>query len=310
MGRPKVVVTSPSFCAAEDLLRELRDLDVDLKINRDQIRFDTPGLIQFLGNTQIAIIGTETVNAQVLDGCPNLKVICKYGVGTDNLDLAAMAVRGIALGWSGGVNRRSVTELALAFMLGHVRNVIPSIVKMRQGIWQKQGGREISHMTVGLVGLGHIGTDLAAILRALGARVLYTDIADRRLVAEALELEACTYEELIKASDIISFHVPSTPETRGMFGTKQLPLVRPHVLVVNTARGNIVDFDVVCKAVDQGRLGGFAADVFPEEPADLRSWTHPALYFTPHIGGNAQEAVLAMGRSAIAHLRAYLEKSR
>lgn len=291
----KVAVLTTSFAKSETLMKELGDLGVEI--------------VAKLCDAEVAVCGLEPINHDVLAANKGLRFVSKFGVGTDNLDFEALKAHGVEHGWTGGVNRRSVTELALAFMLGHSRNVTPSILRMKKGTWIKNGGVQLSNLTVGIVGLGYVGTDLARILRTMGSTVCFTDIVDKSVTANELGLAKMSYDELLQKSDIITFHVPSTPLTRNMFSTKQIEVCKRHALIVNTARGDIVDFQTTCNAVIEGRLGGFASDVYPAEPADMSHFEKfENLYFTPHIGGNAHEAVLAMGRSAISHVAEYLKK--
>jgi D-3-phosphoglycerate dehydrogenase len=273
-------------------------------------RFDDELFKSFLENSNpdILIVGLEPVNSRTLDAAPNLKFVAKYGVGLDNIDKAELEKRSIQLGWTGGLNKRSVSELVLAFALGHLRNVTPSIEKMRTGSWIKSGGRELSQCTFGIIGLGQIGSDLASILNAFGTRVVYCDSVDRSEIGRSLNAKAANYREVLEISDIISFHVPLTPDTQKMFGSNEINICKTSCLVINTSRGAVIDFDVTCRAVRENRLGGFASDVFPIEPFDA-SLFEPAspFYFTPHIGGNSSEAVTALGLSAIGHVKRYLK---
>lgn len=290
-------------------MEELRALGRDIVANTEGKRFTEESVTQFLAEAQadVAIIGLEPITESVLANCPNLKMISKYGVGLDSLDLDAMQSYGVRLGWTAGVNRRSVSELALTFALGHCRNTFCSIQNMRSGKWLKNGGRLLSNATFGIVGFGHVGSDLASLLTPFGCRILYTDVLDKRKEAAACGAESTTYEDLIRRSDIVSFHVPSTPLTRHMFGEEQIKWAQNHLFVINTARGSVTQFDAVCNAVRNGDLGGYGTDVFPEEPYQDKTYSDvPTLYFTPHIGGNARESVLAMGRSSIQHVKKYL----
>ena len=261
---------------------------------------------------KIAIIGTEPITEEILASCKSLKFIAKYGVGTDNLYEPAMHKYGVKLGWTGGVNKRSVAELVLGFLLGHFRNIAPTSHALRQGKWLKVGGRQLSGCTVGIVGFGHTGSEVARLLRSLGlpaSQVLYHDIKDRILDAAEIGTTLSTFENMLLRADAISFHVPLDDTTRAMYGPEQIARTRSGALIINTARGEVVDFRETCKAVQRGHLGGFAADVYASEPFDGSDFRdEPNLYFTPHIGGNSAEAVLAMGRSAISHVRDYLHK--
>ncbi len=257
----------------------------------------------FLAGHDAAIVGTEVVDAKVLALCPTLLIISKYGVGLDNLDEAELRRRHIRLAYAAGVNRRSVAELVLGFLIGHFRNLFVSVSTMREGRWQKNGGCQLSSLTVGIVGLGHTGSEVARLLGPFGPKLLFYDIVEKSDVAALVGATKAGYLDLLKTCDAVSFHVPGGAATRLMLGTKEIAQLKRRALVVNTSRASVVDFDAVCDAVSTGRLGGFAADVFPVEPDDLsRFRDQPNLYFTPHIGGNSEEAVLAMGRAAIANL--------
>lgn len=305
----RVAVTSISFSRSSELLEELAALGHQVVANAAGARLAGSELVRFLkdADADIAVVGVEPFDDAVLAQCPRVRFVAKYGVGLDNLDLDAMKARGVGLGWTGGVNRRSVAELVLAFALGHLRNVTSTMNAMRAGAWDKNGGLQLSGRTVGIVGFGHVGTDLARLLQPFRCELLYCDIVDKSADAGALGARRVGLDELLTKADVVSLHVPSTPQTRGMIGGARLAMMRTTALLVNTSRGDIVSFEETCAAVRDGKLGGYAADVFLVEPCTLLAWQreHPRLYFTPHIGGNAREAVLAMGRSAIGHVAAY-----
>jgi len=311
MNKIHVAVSSPSFSSSAVLMSELRQLPIQVHANEDGTRFDESGLIDFIKEThaEILIIGLESLTENVIKKCPSLKAVCKYGVGIDNLDLEAMNSAGLFLGWTPGVNKRSVSELVLSYTFGHFRNVFSSIQNMQKGKWIKNGGRQISDLKVGIVGLGNIGFELALLFKGFGSKVFACDILDKQKEAEFLNVELMAYEDLISQCDLISFHVPRTLLTKGMYGLEQIKKTKKEALICNTSRGDIVDFYAVCEAVEKGNLGGFAADVFPHEPFDA-SKLSGNLYFTPHIGGNSRESILLMGRAALKHVQAYLEKGK
>ena len=307
---PAIAVSAASFARHSTLVQELEQLGFPVKLNATGRVLGTADLVAFIGDASVAIVGTEHIDATVLDACPGLRFIAKYGVGLDNLDLPLLSSRNIGLGWTGGINRRSVSELVLAFALGHFHRVNAAVSEMRQGLWVKNGGVQLSNLTVGIVGLGHVGSDLAGLLKHLAPHIVYCDIADKSAEAKFLGIQPVSYDELIRSCDLITFHVPATAATKGMFNTKTIAMAKNNALIINTSRGGVVDVDATCQAVVEHKLGGYAADVFPEEPADMRRWAAcDRLYFTPHIGGNTAEAVLAMGRAAIDHVQVYLRHS-
>lgn len=299
----KTAVSSLSFSKNPVLMDELQAAGFEATPNRSGKVLQGDELARFLAGHETAVVGTEILSAEVLDLCPRLRYVAKYGVGLDNLDLPELNRRGIGVGWVPGVNRRAVAELVLGFMLGHTRNIVASIAGMRQGRWLKDGGRELSSLTVGIVGFGNTGSEVARLLRPFGNKIFFFDVVDRRADAAHWGAQPLSYDEMVATADVLTFHVPATPETKGMFGAEEIAKAKPTCLVVNTARGSVVDFEATCQAVAGGRLGGYAADVFAVEPDDFsRFRDQQHLYFTPHIGGNSQEAVLAMGRAAILKL--------
>ena len=303
----RVAVSAASFVKNETLVTELRQLGVEVSLNTLGRVMSKDELIQFWRECRpdAAIVGTETIDRAVLDAAPSLRLIAKYGVGLDNIDEAALTHRSVRLGWTGGVNKRAVAELVLAFALGHFRNASASVDLMRRGQWVKDGGVQLSNLRVGIVGFGHVGTDLAGLLRAFGSEVVCHDIVDKSREAAQLGARQVSYDELLKSSDMVTFHVPGTALTRGMFGARELEIVKASALVLNTSRGSVIDFAGATNAVLTGKLGGLAVDVYPSEPYQLSPELAGCsrIYCTPHIGGNTREAVLAMGRSAIAHIR-------
>lgn len=303
-----IAIPSPSFSKHKVLVAEASAHAKRIVINDAGEKFDEAGLANFLNEAKAdaAIIGTDPLSSKVISSLKYLKAIGKYGVGCDNVDIAALKAKGIHFGWEGGVNRRSVSELVLGFMLGHQRNIFRSINRMQNGSWQKDGGVQLSEKIIGIVGFGFIGTDLAHLLKPFGCEILVHDILDKTIICRDLGVKQVPYEDLLTRADILSFHVPRSSVTRGMFGPKELTKTKQNLLVINTARGGILDFDAVTKAVLSHKIAGYASDVFPDEPLISSEFkVESGFYFTPHLGGNAAEAVLAMGRSAIKGLKEF-----
>ncbi|MFA4964891.1 MAG: phosphoglycerate dehydrogenase [Thermoleophilia bacterium] len=298
-GTP-VAVASRSFSRHPLLRAELQERYSDVRFNDEGMALDRDGFIGFARGRRKVITALERIDEATLDALPELEVVSKYGVGTDMLDLAAMARRGVRLGWTPGVNRRSVSELAVAFMIALLRQVPLASAELRQGTWKNRQGRQLSERTVGIVGCGNIGKDLAVLLRAFGCTVLANDILDFPEFYAAHQIEPVGLEELLRRADIITLHVPHDDSTHGILSAERLALLQPGAVLVNTARGGLVDEAAVKAMLIDGRLAGAAFDVFATEPPDdpvlLRL---PNFLGTPHIGGSSEEAVLAMGRAAI-----------
>jgi phosphoglycerate dehydrogenase-like enzyme len=298
------VVTSPSFSKNELLVSELRRSFPDAKINSDGGILRDRQLIEYCLGYEAMILGTERLSKDVIDSLPDLKFVAKYGVGLDNVDQEALASRGIGLGWTGGVNRRSVSEMALCFMIGLCRNILSTSYKLKSGEWDKRGGFQLSQKTVGIVGCGFIGTDLLELLQPFGCKILICDVEDRSEQCRRFGARQCDFYELLQQSDIVTLHVPLTPDTRQMMNEETLGRMKESAFLINTSRGGVLDEAALASALSDGKIAAAAVDVYGEEPSQENPLhSLPNFIGTPHIGGNAKEAVLAMGRSAIRHLQ-------
>jgi phosphoglycerate dehydrogenase-like enzyme len=240
------------------------------------------------------------MDERVLSQLPELRVISKYGVGLDGLDIEAITRRGIKLGWTGGVNRRSVAELTLGFAIALFHRVPECDIALRRGEWHKVAGRELTGKSVGIIGCGFVGQELVRLLAPFECRLLAHDIRDYPEFYAAHRVTPVGLDELLAAADLISLHVPLDATTRRMIGAAELAKMRAGTFIINNARGGLIDEEALVAALESGHLAGAAADVFEIEPdANPRLLALPTFIGTPHIGGSAVEAQLAMGRAAI-----------
>ncbi len=204
------------------------------------------------------------------------------------------------LAWTGGLNRRSVAELTLMFAIALLHRVPQCAHELRGGHWSPLVGRQLSGRTVGIVGCGHVGKDLVGLLEPFGCRLLAHDIRDYAEFYEANGVQPVSLLELLRESEVVTLHVPLDATTRGMIGAREIAQMRPGAVLINAARGGIVDEAALREALVSGHLSGAAFDVFGEEPPSDRSLLElPVFLGTPHIGGSTEEAQLAMGRAAI-----------
>ena len=272
----------------------------DVRFNENGAALKDETLIEFARGRVKLITALERIDETILAALPDLKVISKYGVGTDMLDKEALIRHKIRLGWTGGVNKRSVSELVIAFVTS-LLHLVPLVnLEIRNGIWKNRKGRCISGRTVGVIGCGHIGKDVTPIFRAFGCRVLAHDILDFPEFYAANQVEPVELEDLLTRSDIVTLHVPLDSSTRNMLNADRLALMKPDALLINTARGGLVDEKALKQMLIDGRLAGAGFDVFTmEPPEDLELLRLPNFLATPHIGGSSEEAILAMGRAAI-----------
>ena len=229
----------------------------------------------------------------------------KYGVGLDSLDLAAMERHGVALGWTPGVNRRSVAELVVAFAICLLHRVPQAGEEMRRGQWRQVVGRQLTDRTIGVVGCGHVGKEVCRLMRAFACRLLAYDIVDYRDFYANVGVEAVGLDMLLQASDVVTLHVPLDDSTRNIMSRARIAAMKQDAVLINTARGGLIDEAALAEALAEERLAGAAFDVFATEPPDSVELLNSRSFMaTPHIGGSTEEAILAMGRSAIAGLDA------
>lgn len=296
-------MTSRTFSRHPVLRAELLERYSNVRFNEDGLTLAGEAFTQFTSGRRKLITALERVDERILDALPDLDVISKFGVGLDMLDTRAMARHGVRLGWTGGVNKRSVAELAVAFMLSLLHLVPLTNREMVEGTWKNRQGRELSGRVVGIIGCGNVGKDLTKLLRAFGCEVLANDILDFPEFYAAHQVETVALEELLRRSDVVTLHVPLDDSTRGMLDATRLSLAKQDTVLVNTARGGLVDEIALKQMLMDGRLAGAAFDVFATEPPNDRELLRlPNFLATPHIGGSSDEAVLAMGRAAISGL--------
>ena len=299
----KVKVPNISFSKNNYLTGILIKEFPDSEFNTSGARFQGEELVEYLSGADAAIVGLEGITAKVLEQLPSLKIIAKYGVGLDNIDLNACKERNVAVGWTGGVNRRSVAEMSVGFMLALSRNLYITSQRLKQLSWDKNGGSQLTGKTVGIIGLGHIGKEVVELLKPFNCTILVNDIADVSKFAAGNCLNIVSKEEMYKEADIISIHTPYSADMANLFNSEVFSKMKPSSFLINTARGGIVNEVDLKYALQNNLIGGAALDVYETEPpVDPELLSFPNLICTPHTGGNSYEAVVAMGLSAISHL--------
>jgi D-3-phosphoglycerate dehydrogenase len=309
MASPRIKCVSRSFSAHPILRRELLELFPSAIFNEAGLNYEGAALADFLKNCDGAIVSLEPVDDALLAHLPELRIIAKYGVGIDNLDVEAMTRRNVALGWTGGLNKRGVAEMTLGFMLGLCRNLFFSHRLLRErNDWTKRGGFQLTSRTVGIIGVGFVGKDLIELLKPFGCRILVNDIIDQSDYYRANGLIAASKDQIYSEADIVTVHTPLDASTRGMINLDVFKRMKRTAYFINAARGPIVAQNDLKQALMDGLIAGAAIDVFETEPCtDAELTALPNLYCTPHTGGSADESILAMGRSAIAHLAAFFK---
>jgi phosphoglycerate dehydrogenase-like enzyme len=304
----QIAVTPPAFCKSKFLRAELRKHFPQATFNEKDRYLTSTELIDFLKDKDAAVIGRDTIRTEELKLLPQLQMISKYGVGLDNIDQIALQNHNIQLGWTPGVNKRSVAEMTICFMLGMFHNIFSTGNDLKKGIWRKEGGKEISEKQIGVVGCGNVGQEVIRMLTPFKTQIKVNDILDVSDFCNKQNVRAVSFEEILESSDLITFHIPLTELTRNIINKKVLEQMKSSAFLINTSRGEIIDHSALKRALQTNQIAGAALDVFnPEPPNDMELLSLPNLMGTPHIGGNAQEAVEAMGQYAIDHLVQFLK---
>lgn len=265
------------------------------------------GLTEFCLDAEVLLVGREKIDATFLSQCPQLKHIAKYGVGLDNIDLLACHERGISIGFTPGVNKTSVAEITLGFMLGAAHNVFYTGTALKNGEWIKNGGMQLSGKTIGIIGVGNVGKELIRMLHVFQCKIMVNDIINQDEFYLSNNLIESSKTEIYFNADLISLHVPLTAETHKFISHEAFTSMKREAVLINTCRGEVVDHEALKTALHQNKIGAYISDVFDPEPySDEELLKHPRFFGTPHIAGNSTEAVLSMGRSAIHHIMEYV----
>lgn len=300
---PKIVVTANAFSKNETLVTKLKEFSDNVVLNRTG-RYTKKELIANLKDADAAIVGLDKIDKSVLKECSKLKIIAKYGVGLDNINIKDCEEFGIKIGWTGGVNKTSVAEMALGYMLMLMRNLYITSNQLKEGTWNKSGGLQLSGKTIGVIGVGHIGKELIRLLKPFGCKILVNDIINQADYYHKNDLIEVSKDEIFTKSDIVTIHVPYTKETKNLVNLEVLKRMKNISFLINTARGGIVNEEDLKNALNNSLIAGAAIDAYVQEPPEDKEFISiPNLICTPHIGGNSKEAVEAMGFSAINHLQ-------
>ncbi|MEZ4429575.1 MAG: phosphoglycerate dehydrogenase [Nannocystaceae bacterium] len=266
------------------------------------------------GRDKVVGIRSKTrITARVLEAVPELVAIGAFCIGTDQIDLKEARARGVAVFNAPFSSTRSVAELVLGEIIMLARQIFPRAFACHRGEWDKSatGSHEVRGKTLGIVGYGHIGSQLSILAEALGMQVIFHDIVTKLPLGNARP--CASLDELLDASDFVSLHVPDTPQTRGMIDAAAIARMVRGACLINASRGQVVDVDALRGAVDEGRLAGAAIDVYPKEPQGAGERFTSVLQgceriiLTPHIGGSTEEAQASIGREVATALGRYLE---
>ena len=287
MGKPKVFVSRISPDQGLSLITQLCDATVwqqELPPSRDVLLRETrdcDGLVSLL---------TDAIDPEFMDACPRLRVVSNMAVGFDNIDVPAATERGILAGNTPGVLTETTADFAFALLMAAARRIPEGIDYVRAGHWKTWGpmllmGADVHHATLGLVGLGRIGTEMAKRAGGFDMRVVYYDVFRREDLEAAHNIEFLPLDEMLAAADFVSIHTPLTPETHHLMNRERFQKMKAGAILINTSRGPVVETAALQEALESGHLGGAALDVTEPEPLPAE---HPLAHtpnciVVPHI---------------------------
>jgi D-3-phosphoglycerate dehydrogenase / 2-oxoglutarate reductase len=295
-----VAVTARSFRQVPGEHQELlRASGLPVRFAEADRPLDEEELVELVRGCWGLIVGVDPVTAAVLDAGP-LRVVVRFGSGTDNVDLEAAGRRGVRVVATPGANARSVAELTIGLLLALARHLVFHDREIRSGSWSRHTGIELAGRRLGVVGYGAVGRQVAGIAGPLGMEVVATDPAVRDADVPLVDLET-----LLASSDAVTLHVPLADDTRAMIGATQLDRMRPQALLVNTSRGGLVDERALARALAAGRLSGAAFDTFEREPSEASPLLALDNFIaSPHAGAATVEAASRTGVAAVRELLA------
>jgi len=262
--------------------------------------------LKLVGDAEGYICGDDAITRKVLEkALPKLKVISKYGIGVDKIDVKSATEFGIPVLFTPGVNHTTVAEHTFLLLLALEKNFLYGVDASRKGEWKRKTGHELLEKTIGIIGLGRIGKEVAIRARAFGMTPIGFDIYwDEKFAKEHGVKRAATLDEIFAVSDYISLHTNLTPETRGMINAKSFAKMKKGVLILNCARGEIVNTNELVEALKSGQVGGYGTDVLDKEPPppDHPLLKLPNVIVTPHVGSRTYESVVRQASTAVKNL--------
>ncbi len=267
-----------------------------------------------VSEAEAMVLGLEPVDDQLLEHARRLRIVARYGVGYDTVDVEACTRRGIYVTHTPGVLSGAVADLTIGLILCLSRRLIQADRYVREEWWRPGRvrplmGVDLRGKALGIIGLGRIGYEVARRAKAFDMRVLYHDLEPRREAEASLGLRYVDLETLLRSSDYVSVHVPLTPRTRRLLGERELRMMKPTAYLINTSRGQVIDEEALCKALKEGWISGAGLDVYEKEPlqGDSTLIKLDNVVLTPHIGSYTVETRRAMALMCIENVRAALE---
>lgn len=290
----KVLITPRGFQkVGQNIIDDMRNKGIDVHYNDTGLAYDHETFKKLAKDADAIIVGVDKMDADLIKSCPKLKVICKFGVGTDNIDLEVAKEKNIYVGRTIGSNSRSVAEHVVALMFADSKNIYRSINEVKEGSWNKYTGSELEGKTVGIIGFGAIGKEVAKMCHGLGMNVNVFDMFD--ITEDTLKeyhAKKVEFANILETSDYLTLHVPLTEDTANMINYETMKTMKPNSCIINTARGGIVSEEDLQRALKEQVIKSAYFDVYSEEPPHqddlLIKMNEFAL--TPHVAARTMES--------------------
>lgn len=297
INKKNISICSRTFYENLELRSELEKLFANIKFNKSNKTLDGKSLVNFLNGSEIALVGLEKINQKILNQLPSLKAIVKYGVGLDNIDFKYLKKNKINFFYFPGYNRRSVSELALSFMLSISRNLIELNSLVKKNSWSQLMGNNLSEKKIGIIGCGYIGKDLINLLKPFKCKIYVNDIVniDNVLIKNKIMLKK--KKDIFLECDFISIHIPFNKKNQNLINKKYLQLMKPTASLINTSRGGIVDEEYLYKILKNKSIRSAYFDVLNVEPPKKKPkiFKLKNFFISPHIGGSTKECIMKGG---------------
>jgi len=307
-----ISICAMSFCKSDFLRKQAETVFKDHNLtfhDQDQLA-QSHTLTSLLQTADAAIVGREVIDKDLLEQCPNLKLLSLYGVGHENINLEDLKTFGVTLHMQQGVNSLYAAELTIGLTISLLRNIAKTNSLLKENIWLKDGGTSLEGKKIAIVGAGHVGSKVATFYSLLGAKILLCDVLDKSELCKEIDARQVSFDEATASAELLSMHVPLTNLTRNMIKEHHLQHKQLRYFV-NTSRFEVIEEPLLINSLKTGILKGAALDVWQNEPHINPMLSQlDNIIGTPHIGGNSLESVKAMGLAAIAGITNYIDKHK
>lgn len=313
----KILVTPRAFHSyGSEAIKKMQEHGFEVIVNDTGLQFTHEQFSEYAKEVDGIIVGVDIIDRELLDKCKKLKAIVKFGVGTDNIDVEYASKLGIEVGRTVGSNSTSVAEFTMGLIFASARNIVSSAMDVKEGNWNKPTGVELKDKTIGIIGFGNIGREVARIASGIGMNVIAYDVVDiDENVLKQYNARFESFDTLLEESHIITVHVPLMEQTRNLISHREINLMKESAFLINVARGGVVDEKAVLEALKNKKIAFYAADVFSSEPPEQNDWTLELLsldnfILTPHIASRTLEAEINTINMSTDILLGLLEKSQ